>query len=108
MIRARLADTLQRCIIVRMRPARRRVPELDERGEDIGELIGTALSAWTTQVGGKLKDRARTLADSADEFDAGGGAPAGRSSPRQSPVPGAQRAGEDVIGAARRTLPVKR
>lgn len=69
----RLADTLQRCIIVRMRPATRRVPELDERGEDIGELIGTALSAWTAQAGADLKDTARALADAPGEFDAGDG-----------------------------------
>ncbi len=63
----RLADTLSRCIIIRMcRPARR-MPELHERGEDRGDAIAAALAGWTASVQGELRLAAQNLADAAAE-----------------------------------------
>ena len=61
----RLTDTLARCIIIRMcRPARR-MPELDERGEDRGDAIAAALAGWAASVQGEMRSTAQALADAA-------------------------------------------
>jgi hypothetical protein len=65
----RLADTLARCVIVRLSRAPRRMPELDEDGEQAAQLIGTALSAWTAQQGFALRLAARRLAARAADED---------------------------------------
>jgi hypothetical protein len=61
----RLADTLSRCIIVRMQRPPRRMPELDERGEIRGARLAAALAAWTASERDTLRRAALDLADAA-------------------------------------------
>ena len=61
----RMADTLARCIVIRMQRPDRRMPELDERGEDRGDAIAAALAGWTAAVQGELRSAAQDLADAA-------------------------------------------
>jgi hypothetical protein len=61
----RLTDTLARCIIIRMERPARRMPELDERGEDRGDAIAAALAGWTAAIQGELRATAQGLADAA-------------------------------------------
>jgi hypothetical protein len=59
----RLYDTLTRCIIIRMRPPARRMPELDERGDARGERLADALTAWCEASRDDFRRRALELAD---------------------------------------------
>jgi len=76
----RLQDTLARSLIVRLYRAPRRMPELDEVAEEVGERLAAGLAAWCAQAGREMAMTARQMAadaaaepDEADPADIGDG-----------------------------------
>ena len=60
-------DIIDRCVIVRLypQPDDVRMPEVNERAEDHGELLGKTLAAWLAQAGPAMAAAATRLADEA-------------------------------------------
>ena len=57
-----IGDLLDRSITIRLQPPRNVMPELDEQAEEEGDLLASALIAWTDATRADLRQAARDMA----------------------------------------------